>query len=505
MKGKTTIIAIALVAMVGCEWVEKFTKPKEGPVWKESVKRFTSTVPWAGQAVAADTFIKIARKANPAVVNIGTTKIIKGRSPHGFFFAPKGQPSPYDNFFGGDEFFKRFFGQPNGDEAPEMKQKSLGSGFILSDDGYIVTNNHVIDKADEITVTIGQDQEFKAEVIGVDPKTDVALIKVNAAEKLPVLLLGDSDQLSVGEIVVAIGNPFGLSHTVTQGIVSAQERAIGFGPYDNFIQTDASINPGNSGGPLLNLNAEVVGINTAIIASGQGIGFAIPINLAKNIIQQLKEKGSVVRGWLGVYIQKVDPDLAKSLGLKKPKGALISSVQKDSPAAKAGLQTGDVITKFGKEEIETFNELPRVVASTPVGTKSKLEIIRQGKKMEFTIQVGELPASVELAKGESAPKKVEPSKVDLLGLSVRTLTAPILAKLGLPENTEGVLVEKVETGKSSYSKGIRRGDIIIEVNRKKVRDVATYLKETRNLRKGDSVLFLVRRGPDATQFVAFTI
>ncbi|MCB0326324.1 MAG: trypsin-like peptidase domain-containing protein, partial [Bdellovibrionales bacterium] len=296
-------------------------------------------VPWKGGAIAADTFIKISKKADAGVVNIGTTKILKQKqSPFGF------GPSPFEDFFG-DDLFKHFFGNPRQQQEPqEFKQQSLGSGFIISEDGLIVTNNHVIDQADEIKVTIGKDKEFVAKVIGTDPKTDVALIKIDPkGEKLQALALGDSDDLEVGEIVVAIGNPFGLSHTVTQGIVSAKERAIGFGLYDNFIQTDASINPGNSGGPLFNLNAEVVGINTAIHASGQGIGFAIPINLARNILRQLEKNGEVVRGWMGVEMQNMDEDLAKALELEKPKGALIARILPGSPAEEAGIQRGDVV------------------------------------------------------------------------------------------------------------------------------------------------------------------
>jgi serine protease Do len=330
-----------LLFLIGCDQLPDLpeTWKKSGEVsspstdlWKESDKKaeVTTTIPWKGNAVAADTFIKISKKADLGVVNIGTTTTIQRKSPFDFG-GPQGGGSPFEDFFG-DDLFKYFFGGPGGPEGrtqpKEFKQASLGSGFIIHESGLIVTNNHVVDMADVITVTIGSDREYKAKIIGADPKTDVALIKIEATEKLEPLVLGDSDDLQVGEIVVAIGNPFGLSHTVTQGIVSAKERSIGFGPYDNFIQTDASINPGNSGGPLLNLNAEVVGINAAMQAQGQGIGFAIPINLAKNIITQLKENGSVTRGWLGVWIQKVDPELAKSFGLKDAQGALVSKVQK---------------------------------------------------------------------------------------------------------------------------------------------------------------------------------
>jgi serine protease Do len=429
------------------------------------------------------------------VVNIGTTKTLKQRrNPHGFFFGPD-MGGPF-----GDDFFRRFFGEP--DDSRELKQQSLGSGFILSEDGYIATNNHVVEKADEITVTIGQDQEYRAKPVGSDPKTDVALIKIEPKEKLPTLTLGDSDQLQVGEIVVAIGNPFGLSHTVTQGIVSAKERTIGFGQYDNFIQTDASINPGNSGGPLLNLKAEVVGINTAIVATGQGIGFAIPINLAKNILTQLRDKGSVTRGWLGVYIQKVDPELAKSLGMKDKRGALVSGVQPKSPAEKVGIERGDVILAFNGREISDFDELPRLVAATPIGTKVKVDLLRDGKRLTVEPTIAELKGEPEEGPREESGK---PTETDRLGISISNLTAEMRGQLELDADAKGVVVVKVLPGGPAADKGIQRGDLIVEINKQKVSSVSDYVKYTKLLKKGDTVLLLVKRGAGATLFIAFTI
>ncbi|HLG18655.1 MAG TPA: DegQ family serine endoprotease [Bdellovibrionota bacterium] len=492
----------ALGLLTGCDTVNKyFPRKTEETVGTE--KKSPATVAWAGQAVAADTFIKIAKQADPAVVNIGTTKILRRRAPHPFFF-DQNPSSPFGDFFG-DDLFRKFFGEMP-EDAPQMKQQSLGSGFILTDDGYIVTNNHVIEKADEITVIIGKDQEYKAKLVGADPKTDVALIRVEAKDKLKTLEMGDSDDLQVGEIVVAIGNPFGLSHTVTQGIVSAKERSIGFGQYDNFIQTDASINPGNSGGPLLNLRAEVVGINTAIVASAQGIGFAIPINLAKNIFSQLKEKGSVTRGWLGVYIQKVDPDLARSMGLKDRRGALVSSVQKNSPAAKVGIQSGDVVMSFDGKEIKEFNDLPRLVASTPVGKKVTIVFLRDGKEQKVEVAVGELKGAPEEENEEGPSEKPEaPSKPDQLGLTANTLTEKTARKLGLDSATKGVLVDRVAPDGAAAEKGVRRGDVIIEINRKRVESVLEYKKIVGSLKKGDTVLLLIKRGAEATLFVAFTL
>ncbi len=507
MKKKLHFVLFGLVFLAfSCENFQWNKKPNSEKPWTESSQSKPATVPWKGQAVAADTFITIARQADLGVVNIGTTQIIKQkRRPH-FLFGPEG--SPFEEFFG-DDLFRRFFGEPNIGDAPDIKQQSLGSGFILTEQGLIVTNNHVVEKADEITVTIGNDQEYKAKLVGADPKTDVALIKVEPKEKLTPLALGDSDQLQVGEIVVAIGNPFGLSHTVTQGIVSAKERTIGFGPYDNFIQTDASINPGNSGGPLLNLKAEVIGINTAIVASsqGQGIGFAIPINLAKNIVVQLKEKGSVTRGWLGVIIQKVDPDLAKSLGLKDKRGALVSSVQKGSPAEKVGIRPRDVIVKVDDKEIRDFNELPRYIANLPVGKKVTIEILRDGKQMTVNPTIGELkPQAEERATSQQEEEEsTESQKPDRLGLRVKTLTDRDARRLGLDTDIEGVLVTGVDPSSPAGQKGIRVNDVIVELNKVKVENVETYRKLSKSLSKGDTILLLVKRGGDATVFVAFTL
>ncbi len=328
-------------------------------------------------------FADLVEKVKPAVVNISTETTV--RIPG----------NPFRHFFGPDEegpfgdFFKRFFG-----DIPdrELKQQSLGSGFIIDKDGYIITNNHVVEGADEIKVKLADKREFKARVVGRDPKTDLALIKISSIFKdLPTLPLGDSDKIRVGDWVLAIGNPFGLEHTVTQGIISATGRVIGSGPYDNFLQTDAPINPGNSGGPLINLKGEVIGINTAIIASGQGIGFAIPSNMAKTVITQLKEKGKVTRGWIGVSIQSMTPELAQSFGLKDTRGALVADIVPGGPADKAGLKRGDIIISFDGKEINEMSELPRIVAETPIGKTVNLKIIRNGKEKVLKITIAPLP------------------------------------------------------------------------------------------------------------------
>lgn len=328
-------------------------------------------------------FADLVEKVKPAVVNISTETTV--RIPG----------NPFRHFFGPDEegpfgdFFKRFFG-----DIPdrELKQQSLGSGFIIDKDGYIITNNHVVEGADEIKVKLADKREFKAKVVGRDPKTDLALIKISSIFKdLPTLPLGDSDKIRVGDWVLAIGNPFGLEHTVTQGIISATGRVIGSGPYDNFLQTDAPINPGNSGGPLINLKGEVIGINTAIIASGQGIGFAIPSNMAKTVITQLKEKGKVIRGWIGVSIQTLTPELAQSFGLKETRGALVADVVPGGPADKAGLKRGDIIISFDGKEINEMSELPKIVAETPIGKTVNVKIIRNGKEKILKMTIAPLP------------------------------------------------------------------------------------------------------------------
>ena len=335
-------------------------------------------------------FTELAKKLTPVAVNISTTKIFKGKKSMRQFEPPgggrgdSGEADPYRDFFG-DDFFRRFFGDM---PQRDYKQQSLGSGFIIDKEGYILTNNHVVAGADAIKVKLASEKEYDAKIIGRDEKTDIALIKITKAPNdLPVAVLGDSDRLEVGEWVMAIGNPFGLQETVTVGVVSAKSRTIGAGAYDDFIQTDASINPGNSGGPLFNLNGEVVGINTAIFSPSGGnigIGFASPINMAKKIVKQLKEKGKVTRGWLGVIVQEVTPDLAKSFGLKEGKGALVADVEKGAPADVAGIKQGDVIVSFDGKTIAKMADLPLMVAETAVGKEVTITILREGSEKVFT-------------------------------------------------------------------------------------------------------------------------
>jgi serine protease Do len=431
-------------------------------------------------------FVALAKKMRPIVVNISSTQMSDGQRQQEFG-SPFGEDDPFN------DFWRRFFGGPV-PRGPQ-RQRSLGSGFIIDGDGTILTNNHVVENAQKIVVSLSDDQQdYDAKIVGRDPKTDIAIIKIETKTKLTPATFGDSDRLEVGEWVVAIGNPFGLDSTVTSGIVSAKGRHIGQGPYDNFIQTDASINPGNSGGPLINLRGEVVGINTAIFSrSGTniGIGFAIPVNLVKELLPQLRGKGKVTRGYLGVLIQKVTPDIAESLGMERARGALVANVSKDGPADKAGVKVGDVIVEFDGKEIKDSGELPIIVARTPVDKKVNIKVLREKKDLTLGVSVGELKEEEVVA---SVPEKGE------LGMTVQRLTPQIAESLGL-DKVEGVVVTAVEPGSAADEAGIRRGDVILEIDRKPVRSVDEYKKSLAGIRKGKGVLFLVRRG-DSTLFLA---
>ena len=428
-------------------------------------------------ANAPASFTELVKRVGPEVVNISTTKVIKrGPMPRAF-----GNEGPWRDFFG-DDFFERFFGHI----PKERKQRSLGSGVIIDPQkGYILTNNHVIAGADEITVRLDDGKEYTAEVVGKDPKTDLALIRTKAALDVEAgAPLGDSDKAEIGEWVMAIGNPFGLERTVTVGILSAKGRVIGAGPYDDFLQTDAAINPGNSGGPLFNMKGEVIGINTAIVASGQGIGFAIPINMAKDLLPQL-EKGKVTRGWLGVSIQEVTDEIAKSFKLKDAKGALVAEVMDDTPAQKGGMERGDIIISYDGKDIETPNELQRIVASTPPNKNVKVKVIRNGKTETLTIKVGTMP-------GET-PETKEAVTTDL-GLTVQTLTPDLAEQFNWSRDEKGVLITGVDPGGAADEAGLRRGDLIKEIDRQEITTTEDYEKILGKTKKGESVLLLIKRG-----------
>lgn len=443
----------------------------------------------AGAAGLPD-FVPLAKNAGKAVVNINTEKKVNTGSVQGL------PPEMFRNLPPG---FERFFEQLDprgGRNAQPRMQRSLGTGFIISADGYIVTNNHVVAGADVVHVnlqgTTGKEQSLSAEIIGTDEETDLALLKVKADSALPYLEFGDSDKSEVGEWLLAIGNPFGLGHTVTQGILSAKGRDIQAGPFDNFLQTDASINPGNSGGPLINMDGKVVGINTAIIASGQGIGFAIPSSMAKRIVEQLKTDKKVSRGWLGVGIQEVDTNTANALGLKKAGGVLISSVIDNEPGARGGMLAGDVVLSLNGEKVNDPSELLRAIAAQKPDDKVKMIIWRNGAEKELTVALGERGGKKDTGgKGGSAEKQSTPA----LGLSVRPLTAEESASAGL-KGGQGLIVTGISPDKPAAEAEMREGDIILTANLKPVRtvkDLAGVISEDAKS-KGAVLLQVQRRG-----------
>jgi len=432
--------------------------------------------PWSQASEPKRTELEVtlslaARRAMPAVVNISTTKVVK-ETP----FSPLLQ----------DPFFRKFFGGPFFFHIPrERVERSLGSGVIVRSDGYVLTNHHVVKDADKVVVFLQNRRRFTAKVVGSDPHTDLALLHIEAKE-LPVLPWGDSEAMKVGDIVLAIGNPFGVGETVTMGIISAKGRSnVGLVEYEDFIQTDAAINPGNSGGALINTRGELIGINTAIVTrSGgyQGIGFAIPSNMARAVMEQLLKTGKVVRGWLGVYIQEVTPEMAEAFGLKKARGALVSEVMRGSPAAKAGIKRGDVIVGYDGRPVKDTTELRLLVAQTPPGRTVELELVRNGHRLKVHARIGEQPAKLAMqAEGIGT----------LGGLKVGELTPDRARQLGLPSGTTGVVVEEVEPGSPAWMAGLRPGDVIQEVNRQPVRSVEEFQRAMAEA--GRRVLLLVNR------------
>ena len=419
-------------------------------------------------------FAELAESLSPTVVNVKVTKVQKATF--------HGSQIPEGHF---GDFFERFF-----KEMPRMPEnhrtQGAGSGVIISEDGYILTNNHVVEGAKEVTVTLADKKEYDAEIIGLDPKTDLAVLKIQSKKAFPAAAMGNSEQLKVGDWVLAIGNPFGLNHTVTSGIVSAKGRVIGAGPYDDFIQTDASINPGNSGGPLFNMKGEVVGINTAIIPQGQGIGFAIPVNTAKPLIPQLVSDGEVTRGYLGVNIQSITQELAKALDIEDRKGALVADVFEDSPADEGGIRRGDVIIAFNGKEIKDNHDLPAIVAATPVDEKVTVTVVRDGKERELAVTVGKLPTDdAKLAK-TSKPAKGK------WGLQLHDLSPQIEQQFRLKAD-QGVVIVGVEPGSPAHEAGLRQGDVIVEVNRQAVKSVDEVKENIKKSKDKDNLLLLVQR------------
>jgi len=446
-----------------------------------------------------DGFGDLAEKSLPAVVNISTTQTLSSDS--------QGQDL--------DELFRQFLDRQQGGEAPKPRRAtSLGSGFIIDATGFVVTNNHVIENADEITVITHDNEEFKAKLIGTDEKTDLALLKIEAGKPLPFVNWGNSDNTRIGDWVLAIGNPFGLGGSVTAGIVSARQRDINAGPYDDFLQTDASINRGNSGGPMFNMDGEVVGINSAIYSpsgGSVGIGFAIPSNLAKPIIDQIRQFGHPRRGWIGVRIQSVSPDLAEGLKLPNAKGALVASVTPGGPAEAAGIKQGDVVLKFDGKDVTEMRGLPRIVAETPVAKTVDVTVWRKGKQVNLNAKVGEYPeneeqASVEQTSQEPSAPEDESSKVESLGIDLATLDQKGRDKYGLAGDAEGVLVVDVAQDGPAAEKDLRAGDVIVEVDQKAVKspgDVRDRVKAAQD--NGYRVVTLLVNRKGDFQWVAVKI
>ena len=462
-----------------------------------------AAVPAAAQERPAS-FADLADELLPSVVNISSTKKIEGHQGIPMPQFPPG--SPFKEFF--EEFLDR---SPGRQQAPQ-KATSLGSGFIIDEAGYIVTNNHVIQGADEVRAILHDETVLEAEIIGRDPKLDLALLKVDTDRDLKAAPLGDSKSLRVGDWVLAIGNPFGLGGTVTSGIVSARARDIQSGPYDDFIQTDASINRGNSGGPLFNLNGEVVGINTAILSPSGGsigIGFAVPANLAKTVLADLREYGAPRRGWLGVRIQSVNDEIADSLGLDQAQGALVADVDPDGPASDAGIKPGDVILSFDGKQIEEMRRLPRMVAETPIGKTVDVVVWRDGARKTLDVELGQLEEEPEeQAEGpapDQRPDEGEQQVADL-GLAVANLTPAVRERFDIPEDVHGVMVVQVERGSQAARKGIQPGDVIGEVNQAPVdtvKDVVAQIGKAREAGRG-SVLLLVQNA-QGMRFVALKL
>jgi serine protease Do len=431
------------------------------------------------------TFAKVAEAIKPAVVNINTTGRSGGGGPG---------RTPFEEFFG-EEFFRRFFGETH----ERMPQRSLGSGVIVDPTGIALTNAHVVEHATNIEVVTVDGNKHKAKIVGLDKRTDLAVLKLDDGKgTFPHARMGDSDRMQVGDWVIAVGSPFGLQATVTAGIISAKARQIGQGPFDDFLQTDAAINPGNSGGPLVNMQGEVIGINTAIVAGGSGIGFAIPSNMARKIYTELQAKGRVTRGWLGVSIQPLTPELAKSFGAKDNKGVLLSEVMPDSPAAKAGLQSGDILLEFQGKKMEAPADLQRAVGLTSPGASTKVKVWRDQGEKTLEVKMGEAPDEQREARAPA-----QRGGKAALGLEVRPITPDMARQLNL-RTTEGIIVARVEEGSAAQEAGIQRGDVIREVNRQKVRSMADFEKVTKEAKEGDRLTVLLQRGP-MSLYVAFTV
>jgi serine protease Do len=476
------LMAIVIGAGLGTWGAGAVDLAKPIPAQPKALGLHGPVVP-AALPVPSGSFSQVAETVAPAVVNINTVS----RGPSG--------RTPIEEFFG-EEFFRRFFG-----EVPEREQvqRSLGSGVIVDPSGIVLTNAHVVERATEIEAVTADGKKHKAKVVGVDRRTDLAVLRLQGGGPYPAATLGDSDKLKVGDWVLAIGSPFGLQQTVTAGIISAKGRSIGQGLFDDFLQTDAAINPGNSGGPLVNMSGEVVGINSAILSrsgGNVGIGFSIPVNMAKRIYTELAARGKVTRGWLGVSIQPLTPELAKGFGLRDAKGVLISDVVQDSPAERAGIAAGDIVTEFDKKKVDTPQDLQKAVAATTPGKGVPVKVWRDKTEKTLEIKIGETPDDTVALKSTNKSRT-------MLGLDVRPITPEIARQLNL-RGGEGVLVFSVEDDSPAADAGLQRGDVIREVNRQRVRNLQDYERATKEVKEGDRVTVLLQRGQQSL-YVAFTI
>jgi serine protease Do len=459
----------------------------------------------------------VAEGLQDTVVNISTTQTLKGSGEKNTPSGPGPKGSPFE------DLFNDFFDEQDKEGLPR-KVSSLGSGFVIDPSGLVVTNNHVIEGADEIIVNFTDGSKLKVmKILGHDPKTDLALLKVEPKHPLKAVRFGDSAKMRVGDWVMAIGNPFGLGGTVTVGIISATKRDINSGPYDDFLQTDAAINRGNSGGPLFNMDGEVIGVNTAIISptgGSIGIGFAVPSNSAVQVVDQLKQFGETRRGWLGVHVQNVTGEIAKSMGLQEPVGALVASVTPGSPAAAAGLKPSDIILKFDGQPVETMRSLPRAVASTPIGKAVDMEVQRSGEVIHLTVTVGRLPEEAEeaeKAEAESAPEaepgpdaaepEEEPDHEELLGLSIAPLTEELRNQFRIGRSVEGVVITDVEADSPAAKKDVKPGDVIVEVTQQRVTDPEEVVARVAAVKKSGrkSVLLLISDSKGGLRFVAVPV
>jgi len=501
-KSTRLIFAVALIligVMAGVILTANLNWGNKTRAGSDSEARVKLEEKMAAMAEFSEGFSAVADYVTPSVVTVETERTVKVRT-----YDPFGGMDPFGDFFGGDDFFRRFFG-PRNDQQQERRIDGLGSGVIVSEDGYVITNNHVIADVDKIKITLSTGKQYDGKLIGRDPRTDIAVIKIDEKE-LKALKLADSDKLKVGQWVIAVGNPFSksLSHTVTAGIVSGKSRSqVGFDTDVDFIQTDAAINPGNSGGALVNMNGELVGINTAILSNTggyQGIGFAIPSNTAKNIMEQLIKSGKVVRGYVGISMQDVDEQLAKAMNLKSTKGALVAQVVKDSPAERAGVKQGDVIIKIDGKEVDGMASVRKMIVSKKPGTDVELTVIRDGKEMKLTVTLGEAPSEIAAASEDTGPNE----SIKRLGMDVATANADLAGKYGLNAGEKGVIITSIDKNGPAFRGGLREGDLIKRVGKDDITNVREYTTAVNKVKPGETVLFLINRKGNSL-FIAFTM